>query len=39
MLSVNVYPAAYLPYRRKWFIGQSQQKCFVQFIEAIMLER
>jgi hypothetical protein len=41
----SAYPAGYLPYRkyrRKWFIGQSQQNClvhfvhFIHFIEAII---
>jgi hypothetical protein len=38
----NAHPAGYLPYRRyrrKGFIGQSQQNCFVHFIEAIIFER
>jgi hypothetical protein len=35
----NTYHADYLPYRRyrrKGFIGQNQQNCFVYFIEAII---
>jgi hypothetical protein len=38
----NAYPADYLPYRRyrrKGFIGQSQQNCFVHFIEIIIFGR
>jgi hypothetical protein len=33
---LSACPAGYLPYRRKEFIGQSQQNCFVYFIEAII---
>jgi hypothetical protein len=32
----NAYHAGYLPSRRKGLIGQSQQNCFVHFIEAII---
>jgi hypothetical protein len=32
----NAYPAGHLPYRRKWFIEQSQQNYFIHFIEAII---
>jgi hypothetical protein len=38
----NMYPADYLPYRRyrrKGFIGQSQQNCFVHFTEVIIFGR
>jgi hypothetical protein len=38
----NAYLAGYLPYRmyrRKGFIGQSQQNCFVHFIEPIIVGR
>jgi hypothetical protein len=35
----NAYPAGYLPYRRKGFIGESWQNYFVHFIEAIIFGR
>jgi hypothetical protein len=40
--SRNAYPTRYLPYRRdrrKGLIGESQQNCFVHFIEAIIVGR
>jgi hypothetical protein len=35
----NACPEGYLPYRRKGLIGQSQQNCFVHFIEVILFEQ
>jgi hypothetical protein len=35
----NAYPADDLPYRRKRFMGQSQQNYFIHFIEVIIFGR
>jgi hypothetical protein len=34
----SAHPAGYLPCKRKEFIEQSKQNCFVHFIEAIIFE-